>query len=110
MKKIKRIKRRPHISFLALKTKKLLFIFVFSLVVLVGTIQLFLSNYLMRQGYTLTVETIQNKTNLETLETLESNIAKYETRKFIIDNKTVKQMPFVNNKKFIICNNLLTAK
>ncbi|MDM8539037.1 hypothetical protein QUF70_19980 [Desulfobacterales bacterium HSG17] len=103
-------KKRVRISFLVLRTQRLLLLFLGGLAILFASIYLFLMNRLAMQGYVLTVETEKHLRLAEDIEKVEAQIARYETREYVSESTKTKIMVQREKKRFVFIKPNYTAK
>jgi tRNA A-37 threonylcarbamoyl transferase component Bud32 len=102
--------KRIRLSFLARRTQGLLFWILGFCVISLAAIYLFLMNHLSMAGYILTVETERSKDVGTIMDKIETQIAKYETSKYIAGNPETKNMIVRQKQSFLVLKPSFTAK
>ena len=103
-------KKRVRISFLVLRTQRLLLLILGGFTILLASIYLFLMNRLAMQGYVLTIETEKHLQLSNELGKLDAQIARYETREYVSESTQAKIMVQRETRKFVVMKNNYTAQ
>ena len=102
--------KKVQLSLLARQTQKiLLFLLVFSGGFL-GLFFLFLTNQIGMQGYILSVELEKNREISETLERLDSKVARFQAREFLGESEVFEQMVAGKNPEFVFLESEFRAE
>ena len=104
-------KKRVRLSFLAARAQKLLFWVLCGIAFALGCMYLFLMNRVAMQGYVLSKVTQQNATLASDHERLEAQIARFQTREYILKMSEKNLMIGQQRPGFItVKQNVLTAQ
>ncbi len=102
--------KRIRLSFLARRTQELLFWVLGICAISLAAVYLFLMNHLSMAGYILTVETERSKEVGTMMDQIETQIARYETRKYVAGMPETKKMIVRKRQKFLVLKPRFTAK
>ncbi len=84
--------KRNRLSTLAAQTQKLLFYFCFTVAIVLGSIHLFVMNYVSMQGYVFTKENEKQIQLAQRINQLDAQIAQIESREYLSKTKHLKAM------------------
>ncbi len=102
--------KRIQLSFLARQTQELLFLVLGICAISLAAVYLFLMNRLSMEGYILTVETERSKEVGSEMDKVETQVARYETRKYIAEMPETKEMVIRQRQNFLVLKPRFTAK
>jgi len=102
--------KRIRLSFLARRTQELLFWVLGICAISLASVYLFLMNHLSMEGYILTVETEQSKEVGAEMDKIETQVAKYETRKYVAGMTETKNMVIRKQQNFLVLKPKFTAQ
>ncbi len=95
-------KKRSRLSLVALQTQRLLLGFCFAFAIFLGSLQLFLMNYVHMQGYVFTKENEKSMEIAQIINQLDAQIAKAQSRDFISKTPQSKEMIVQPSPQFFI--------
>jgi len=103
-------KKRIRLSFLVQKTQKLLFWWLIGCAITLASIYLFQMNHVAMQGYVLTRETQENAELSAKIGQMNAQIARLETREYVLKLSEKEQMVAKNRGQFLVLKEVFTAQ
>ncbi|MCF7905886.1 hypothetical protein K9L63_01705 [Candidatus Gracilibacteria bacterium] len=103
-------KKRIRLSFLVQKTQKLLFWWLSGCAITLASVYLFQMNHVSMQGYVLTRETQENAKLSAKMGQLDAQIARLETREYVLKVSEKEQMIARTREQFIVLKDTFTAQ
>jgi len=104
-------KKRVRLSFLVVRTQKMLMFFLFGVAGMLGFLHLFLMNQVAMRGYVLSREMETRAREVAILEQLETKIAQYERRRYLSDATKSGGMVFRSGRRnFLVVKPKFTAQ
>jgi hypothetical protein len=102
--------KRIRLSFLVARTQKLLFSLLGITAITLACVHLFLMNNLSMKGYILSKITARNAELTTTIQKLDAQVARFETREYV--EKLSDQSPMVHRveNKFLVMKQTFTAQ
>ncbi len=103
-------KKRTRLSFLVLKTQRLLFWWMTGCAITLSSVYLFQMNNVAMQGYVLTRATQENAALSATIGQLDAQIARLETSEYISKLSEKNQMVMRERGRFVVLKQTFTAQ